>query len=112
MRLDNSARMNLPGQAGGNWAWRVGGPEVWERLAPEADALRALAETYGRLAPQVRADGLQGSLLSEGCWSGSNVRPGYRVFTALQGLSFTGALKPQEFSEVHMLARWSLPKAA
>ena len=53
MRLDNSARMNLPGQAGGNWAWRVGGPEVWERLAPEADALRALAETYGRLAPQV-----------------------------------------------------------
>ena len=54
MRLDNSARMNLPGQAGGNWAWRVGGPEVWERLAPEADALRALAEIYGRLAPQVR----------------------------------------------------------
>ena len=54
MRLDNSARMNLPGQAGGNWAWRMGGPEVWEHLAPEADALRALAETYGRLAPRVR----------------------------------------------------------
>ncbi|KAK9836949.1 hypothetical protein WJX81_002075 [Elliptochloris bilobata] len=55
MRLDNSARMNLPGQAGGNWAWRMGGPKVWERLAPEADALRAMAETYGRLAPRAAA---------------------------------------------------------
>jgi len=52
MRLDNSARMNLPGTAGGNWAWRIGGADVWQRLAPEAEALRALAETYGRLAPQ------------------------------------------------------------
>jgi len=52
MRLDNTARMNLPGTAGGNWAWRIGGADVWQRLAPEAEALRALAETYGRLAPQ------------------------------------------------------------
>lgn len=52
MRLDNTARMNLPGTAGGNWAWRIGGADVWQRLAPEAEALRALADTYGRLAPQ------------------------------------------------------------
>lgn len=82
MRLDNSARMNLPGQAGGNWAWRVGGPEVWERLAPEADALRALAETYGRLAPQVRAAGFRGppmyvNLQSPG--AGPTTWPGCKV---------------------------------
>ena len=63
MRLDNSARMNLPGKAGGNWAWRIGGPEVWERLSPEADALRQLADTYGRLAPKVRV-GTQSSSVS------------------------------------------------
>ena len=49
MRLDNSARMNLPGSTSNNWTWRIGGPDVWERLAPEAAALRQLAETYDRL---------------------------------------------------------------
>ena len=49
MRLDNSARMNLPGSTSNNWTWRIGGPDVWERLAPEAAALRQLAQTYDRL---------------------------------------------------------------
>jgi 4-alpha-glucanotransferase len=49
MRLDNSARMNTPGRAEGNWAWRVGGPDVWQRLAPEAAELRRLAFVYDRM---------------------------------------------------------------
>ena len=67
MRLDNSARMNLPGSTTNNWTWRVGGPDIWEKLAPEAEALRELVETYDRLpeefetadkeAPEVLADG-------------------------------------------------------
>ena len=28
MRLDNRARMNTPGKAAGNWAWRVGDASV------------------------------------------------------------------------------------
>ena len=28
MRLDNQARMNTPGKAAGNWAWRVGDASV------------------------------------------------------------------------------------
>ena len=28
MRLDNKARMNTPGKAAGNWAWRVGDSTV------------------------------------------------------------------------------------
>lgn len=49
MRLDNSARMNTPGLAAGNWAWRVGPPGVWKALAPEAAALRQLAHDSARL---------------------------------------------------------------
>jgi 4-alpha-glucanotransferase len=56
MRLDNSARMNTPGKAAGNWAWRVGDRKVWKRLAPEAAALRKLAYTYDRLAKGQRLD--------------------------------------------------------
>ena len=32
MRLDDTARMNTPGRAEGNWSWRVGGPDVWRQL--------------------------------------------------------------------------------
>lgn len=35
MRLDDTARMNTPGLAAGNWSWRVGGPDVWRQLASE-----------------------------------------------------------------------------
>lgn len=44
MRLDNEGRMNRPGRAEGNWAWRVGPPTVWKSLAKEASTLKAMAE--------------------------------------------------------------------
>ena len=53
MRLDNSARMNLPGSTVNNWTWRIGNPDIWEKLAPEAAALRELAEIYDRLPPEI-----------------------------------------------------------
>jgi hypothetical protein len=54
MRLDNSARMNTPGKAAGNWAWRVGEADLWQKLAPEAKELRRLAHTYNRLPKGVK----------------------------------------------------------
>ena len=33
MRLDNKARMNTPGKAAGNWAWRVGDSTVRVKLS-------------------------------------------------------------------------------
>lgn len=61
MRLDNSARMNLPGSTSNNWTWRIGGPDVWERLAPEAAAMRQLAETYDRLPEGFKKAGMSAS---------------------------------------------------
>ncbi|KAG2499911.1 hypothetical protein HYH03_002199 [Edaphochlamys debaryana] len=49
MRLDNSARMNTPGVAAGNWRWRMGDGGVWERLKREGGDLRKLAEETNRL---------------------------------------------------------------
>ena len=51
LRLGNEARMNTPGVAAGNWAWRVGPPGVFGSLAAEAAGLRAMAAQYDRLAP-------------------------------------------------------------
>ena len=56
MRLDNSARMNTPGKAAGNWAWRVGGVDVWQQLEQEAADLRRLAYVYDRLPKGVEVD--------------------------------------------------------
>jgi 4-alpha-glucanotransferase len=47
--LDNSARMNSPGSAEGNWEWRMAGPLP----RPLARKLHAFASTYARL-PAVR----------------------------------------------------------
>ncbi len=44
--LGNEARMNMPGQARGNWEWRIGSRDASARLAAR---LRALAATYERL---------------------------------------------------------------
>jgi 4-alpha-glucanotransferase len=44
--LDNSARMNLPGQAGGNWTWRMLPDALTDELATR---LHAVTELYGRL---------------------------------------------------------------
>lgn len=49
MRLDNTARMNTPGVAAGNWRWRIGDEGVWKRLAPEAADLKALAKRSARI---------------------------------------------------------------
>ncbi len=45
MRLDDDARMNIPGVPAGNWAWRYAPHQLHEGLA---DGLRELTETYGR----------------------------------------------------------------
>ncbi len=48
LSLDSSARMNVPGLAKGNWAWRMTEPlPGWI-----ADRLRRMIETYGRAAWQ------------------------------------------------------------
>jgi 4-alpha-glucanotransferase len=47
--LGNEARMNLPGQAGGNWTWRMSPAALTDDLAAR---LRDLTELYGRLAEQ------------------------------------------------------------
>jgi len=78
LRLGNEARMNTPGRAEGNWAWRVtaaaaaggagagaggaggaaGGADkvgaVWRTYAAEARELRALAHVYDRLPQGAR----------------------------------------------------------
>lgn len=56
MRLDNSARMNTPGKAAGNWAWRVGSTEVWSDLQAEATELKKLAYVYDRLPKGVEVE--------------------------------------------------------
>ena len=51
LRLDNRARMNLPGTAtSANWTWRAS-EGVFKRAAKEASDLRALCSLYGRLPP-------------------------------------------------------------
>lgn len=45
LRLGTDARMNVPGQPTGNWAWRLKPGEMTDRLL---DQLGELTETYGR----------------------------------------------------------------
>ena len=51
LRLGNEARMNTPGVAAGNWAWRVGPAGCFAQLTDEATGLRKMAAQYDRLAP-------------------------------------------------------------
>lgn len=54
LRLDDAARMNVPGQALGNWSWRVQEHQLDWGLAT---GLRNLVDTYGRLGtPRVRGE--------------------------------------------------------
>jgi len=46
LRLDDAARMNVPGKPMGNWAWRY---QRWQLDEGLAQGLRTLAATYGRL---------------------------------------------------------------
>ncbi len=54
LRLDDSARMNIPGHAQGNWSWRYHASELEPELA---DGLRLLTGTYGRITTEVRERG-------------------------------------------------------
>ena len=50
LALGNEARMNTPGVADGNWAWRIGEPGVFATLDAEAHKLASLATVYDRVA--------------------------------------------------------------
>lgn len=49
LSLGNNARMNTPGVAEGNWAWRLGTPGCFARMGPEARKLAQLVKTYDRM---------------------------------------------------------------
>lgn len=51
MRLDDTARMNTPGVAKGNWGWRVGDSGIWQQLHSEQEALRSMVGMYDRSPP-------------------------------------------------------------
>ena len=48
LSLGNEARMNTPGVADGNWAWRIGSPGFFETIEEEAVKLSHLATIYNR----------------------------------------------------------------
>ncbi|MBD3243750.1 MAG: 4-alpha-glucanotransferase [Chitinivibrionales bacterium] len=52
--LGVDGRMNRPGSAHGNWAWRMG-PEQFDSAS--IDKLRELTRTYGRIPPEVDSGG-------------------------------------------------------
>ena len=47
--LGDEARMNTPGVADGNWAWRVGSPGFFSTCKPQAKKLRKLATLFERV---------------------------------------------------------------
>ena len=51
MALDNEARMNTPGKAVGNWAWRMGDTTVWTELKASAARLYNMNKLYDRCGP-------------------------------------------------------------
>ena len=63
MRLDDTSRMNTPGKAEGNWAWRVGGAGVWEQRGEEAPG-----EKFGAREAD-DGNGGDGKVQDERCWS-------------------------------------------
>ena len=54
LRLGSEARTNVPGKAGGNWAWRFHDHQLNEGLA---HGLRFLTTLYGRAAPAPKEEG-------------------------------------------------------
>lgn len=55
LRLDDSARMNTPGKAAGNWSWRLSGEsseEVWRGLQAPAAEVRELVSITDRLSKE------------------------------------------------------------
>lgn len=52
LSLGNEARMNTPGVATGNWAWRVGPPGTFSGAGAEAKKLAKLAAAFDRVAEE------------------------------------------------------------
>lgn len=48
LALDNEARMNTPGKAVGNWAWRMGDATIWPMLKSSALRLYHMNKLYDR----------------------------------------------------------------
>jgi 4-alpha-glucanotransferase len=49
MGLDNNSRMNIPATQAGNWGWRVGEADVFDKLHKEKKKLRRFLCRYNRL---------------------------------------------------------------
>ena len=47
LRLDNSARMNLPGSTTNNWSWRVD-EKVWKKLDKATPEIQQWLKDYDR----------------------------------------------------------------
>jgi 4-alpha-glucanotransferase len=54
--LGDEARMNTPGVADGNWAWRVGPPGIFSTYGPQAKRLSSLAICFDRVANERMID--------------------------------------------------------
>jgi len=52
MGLDNNARMNIPATQAGNWGWRIGESDVFQKLEKEKKRLRKFLCRYNRLTPE------------------------------------------------------------
>ena len=50
--LGDEARMNTPGVADGNWAWRIGPPGIFATCSPQAKKLASLATCFDRAPPE------------------------------------------------------------
>lgn len=48
MRLDNSARMNLPGSTTNNWSWRMGDSKIWSKLNKHTEEIQQWLKDYDR----------------------------------------------------------------
>ncbi len=70
LRLDNSARMNKPGEAAGNWSWQMsGGPGAWDALKTEAHDLRELGYLYQRLPEVTDVGDGESSAVGQAVWA-------------------------------------------
>lgn len=49
LNLDSRSRMNTPGVASGNWAWRMNNDQIFRFTQDNAEYLRYLAGLYGRI---------------------------------------------------------------
>ena len=49
--LDSSARMNVPGRAGGNWGWRYRAPQLTAKVEDQLAALTAIYSRWNGTIP-------------------------------------------------------------